>query len=389
MRIDYLSSSTLISDSANAVHVSAMSGALCRLGHDVHLHGYEGRGAEADVRDYYNMDASVALIRYKKQSDEMPAWLGLLHRFFPFLRLGGLPALCFGGGELAGSLCGKSDLVFARNMYWAFGVRAMQPYIFESHSPAANVFQRFVERALLRGKNLKALVVISDKLADLYRRAYPDMKAPIIVAHDGADDPGQRAVALDSKVQKPFMDVGYVGHLYRGRGIEIILAAAELCPDLQFHIVGGQAALIDDFKAKGCPENVTFYGHLAPSSLPDFYKKFDAVLAPYQKKVAVHGNTGDTSSFMSPLKIFEYMSWGLPILCSDLPVLREVLCDGDNAMLLKPDDPQDWARALKALQQDTDLRQSLARKARCDFLQHYSWEGRAKRILKEAGYEEA
>lgn len=83
------------------------------------------------------------------------------------------------------------------------------------------------------------------------------------------------------------------------------------------------------------------------------------------------------------------MSWGLPILCSDLPVLREVLCDGDNAMLLKPDDPQDWARALQALQQDTDLRQSLARKARSDFLQHYSWEGRAKRILKEAGYEEA
>ncbi len=387
MRIDYLSSSTLISDSANAVHVTSMVGAFRSLGHEACLYGYKGSGSEQDVSAYYGMPADIELVRYHKEQDEKPSWIRVIQRFIPKLRVGGVPALCFGAGALQKKLNEDTDLVFARNMYWVYGLRKRRPFIFESHSPPANIFQRMIERILLKSTNLKALIVISEKLADIYRHNYPHLQAPIIVAHDAANDPGEKVVAIDEKMQKPFKDIGYVGHLYKGRGIELILGIAGLCPDLKFHIVGGQQALIDEFQKSGCPDNVIFYGHQPPSELPEFYKKFDAVLAPYQKKVAVHGNAGDTSAFMSPLKIFEYMSWGLPVLCSDLPVLREVLVDKSNALLLPPDSVDSWAEALKTLQKDLELRRSLANRARQDFLDHYSWLSRAKRILKEAGYE--
>ena len=107
---------------------------------------------------------------------------------------------------------------------------------------------------------------------------------------------------------------------------------------------------------------------------------FDAVLAPYQRKVAVVGG-GDTSAFMSPLKLFEYMSWGKPILCSDLPVLREVIEDGCNGLVLPPDDPTAWVAALHRLIDDSTERERLGNGARSDFLARHTWRRRAERVL--------
>ena len=100
MRIDYLSSSTLISDSANAVHVTSMVSALRSLGHEACLHGYKGSGSEQDVRAYYGMPMDMEIIRYHKEHDEMPFWIRAIQRTIPKLRVGGVPALCFGVGTL-------------------------------------------------------------------------------------------------------------------------------------------------------------------------------------------------------------------------------------------------------------------------------------------------
>jgi glycosyltransferase involved in cell wall biosynthesis len=84
---------------------------------------------------------------------------------------------------------------------------------------------------------------------------------------------------------------------------------------------------------------------------------------------------------MSPLKLFEYMSWGKPILCSDLPVLREVIEDGRNGLLLPPDDPTAWAAALCRLMDNPDEGERLGNKARADFLARHTWRQRANRVL--------
>ena len=78
------------------------------------------------------------------------------------------------------------------------------------------------------------------------------------------------------------------------------------------------------------PPNMAFYGHVEPTRLGYIYAEFDAVLAPYERRVYTAGSA-ETSSVMSPLKIFEYMACGLPIVASDLPTISEVLDDDESA----------------------------------------------------------
>ena len=84
---------------------------------------------------------------------------------------------------------------------------------------------------------------------------------------------------------------------------------------------------------------------------------------------------------MSPLKIFEYMASAKAILCSDLPVLREVLEHERNALLLSPDQTAPWVAALRRLRADPAYAQALGMRAYEDFEMHYTWKQRAKRII--------
>ena len=87
---------------------------------------------------------------------------------------------------------------------------------------------------------------------------------------------------------------------------------------------------------------------------------------------------------MSPLKLFEYMAAGVPIVASDLPALREILSDGNNALLTPPGDPQALATAIRSLLESPARREAIARRARSDVAGH-SWETRARRALEFAG----
>jgi glycosyltransferase involved in cell wall biosynthesis len=107
----------------------------------------------------------------------------------------------------------------------------------------------------------------------------------------------------------------------------------------------------------------------------------DVMLAPYQRVVLVADGRTDAAPWMSPLKIFEYMAAGKPMLASDLPVIREILANGDTALLLPPDQPALWAEALCRLRDDRDLRHRLGQSAHRTFLKRHTWIQRARAIL--------
>lgn len=88
----------------------------------------------------------------------------------------------------------------------------------------------------------------------------------------------------------------------------------------------------------------------------------------------------DIARWTSPLKLFEYMAAGLPIVSSDLPVLRDVLKPEVNALLCEPDQPKQWCEQLKRLWRHPAAEQ-LGRRARQDFETRYSWRARARGIL--------
>jgi glycosyltransferase involved in cell wall biosynthesis len=134
------------------------------------------------------------------------------------------------------------------------------------------------------------------------------------------------------------------------------------------------------FAEAGVRSNLILHGYHPPSQLGEFFERFDVCVAPYQRTVAVSGG-GDTSAYISPLKIFEYMAWAKPILSSDLPVLREVLVDGYNAVLLPPDEVGAWATALRRLMISPEECRRLGSPARAEFVRRYTWRERARQVL--------
>ena len=82
---------------------------------------------------------------------------------------------------------------------------------------------------------------------------------------------------------------------------------------------------------------------------------------------------------MSPGKMFEYMAARRLIVSSDLPVIAEVLNEG-NAVLCGPEDIDAWERALSRASMDADWRERLARKARHD-VERYTYRSRVRQIF--------
>jgi glycosyltransferase involved in cell wall biosynthesis len=161
----------------------------------------------------------------------------------------------------------------------------------------------------------------------------------------------------------------------------MILEMARRVPEVAFLLVGGEpeevTKLGDAVQSRGLA-NVVLTGFVPNAELPCYHAACDAFLMPYQRRVAASSG-GDIARYLSPMKLFEYMACGRPILCSDLPVLREVL-NPENAVLLPPDDVEAWVNALESLKSDPLRRSTLEARA-LNEVKSFTWERRAQHIL--------
>ena len=122
-------------------------------------------------------------------------------------------------------------------------------------------------------------------------------------------------------------------------------------------------------------------GHLPSKDVKFVMSIMDILLMPYQKSVSVSLKSVNTASWMSPIKMFEYMSVGVPVISSDLEVLREVLVDKHNSLLVKPEDVNEWLTALNLLIKDKNFAKSIGLNAYKEFVEKYTWELRAKKMI--------
>jgi glycosyltransferase involved in cell wall biosynthesis len=280
----------------------------------------------------------------------------------------------------------RPDLLFSRHIYsLAPLVNIGTPMFFEAHTPPVNLLQKRIEAWVYRQKHFCRLVVISKALQDEYIRIFPFLShKKIMVAPDAADPPVGPEVPFPNRTwfsQAGRFQVGYTGHLYPGKGMEVIARVASRLPSVDFHVVGGTEPDIEQWKRVCKKENIYLHGFVPPGDLQRYLGYFDVMLAPYQERVLGVGGRKENSPWMSPLKIFEYMGYGKAMVCSDLPVLREILTNEVNALLVPPGDINAWARALHRLKEDTRLRVSLGRAAKAAFLRYHTWDQRAEKIL--------
>ena len=364
MRLVYLSESVLPSRLANSVHVMKMCSALAGRGHDLTLVGVQGDDKELGGKSLFAHYGVPNNFRVK---------------IIPFPRVKG-GSLVFAWLAARAAKAVGPELVYGRyvrGMALLAGSRI--PLVFETHQPVAvmDSISRRAFRRMERKGNLKRLVVISQALKELL--APETSVRDILVAHDAVDlsDP-------DSKPRPGFdpakFKVGYFGSLYQGRGVEVVIELARRFPELAFHLVGGRESDLARRKIGSLPENLVFHGFVPPARVPGMMASCQVLLMPYQRRVTILGE-GDTSRWMSPLKMFEYLASGVPLISSDIPVLREVLRPGENALLAPPEDLDAWQRALETLRDRPEFAAGLAARGRQEVAEKYTWAKRADLVL--------
>lgn len=364
MNIFYFSGSILPSRLANAVHVMKMSEALtCGGVHELTLFAKSSCVAHADIFAHY---------------DTKPVFKLSLSPHIPIPLISGAIRV---SSTLFHALKAQPepDLIYGRD-FWSAALwpKTNTRIIFEAHELPRTVLEKFAFKHILKRKNFAALVVISNALKKDVHSAFPQIKdSNIIVAPDGANVPDEMPAYEHIKKGRPVL--GYVGSLHAGKGVETLLEIARRMPQADIYVYGGAAKDILYWKEQS-PKNLIYFGHVPHHDVHEKMRRCDLLLAPFQKKIQI-GTGRDIARWTSPLKLFEYMAAGRPIICSDLPVLREVMAHKHNALLINPDNPQQWCDAIQNLLEDKELAGSLIENAFHDLKTKYSWRARADSIL--------
>ena len=368
MRIYYLSASEIPSKSANSVHVMKMCGALASLGHRVRLYARSGETDGGNPHDRYGVLENFPI------------------KFFKWPRFRVIGSLIYIGRVFLDLLQSpRPDLLYSRYAYLLLPASFLGvDCIYEAHMLPSGPIGRCGEAFLFRRKNFRHLVVISEGLKADYLELFTQRQIGLIVtAHDGADVPVTAGRGYENS-NRPSLDiikVGYVGQLYHGKIMEILLPIAPRFPGVEFHLVGGTDEDLSYWKNRAQIPNIIFHGYVPHCRIGWYYSQFDIVLAPFQRIVRLEEGKGNTVRWMSPLKIFEYMAHAKAIIASDLPVLREVLENNVTALMVSPEDAGAWGDALDRLLKDRELRKSLGEAALKRLTDVYTWRNRVQRVL--------
>ena len=395
MKIAIIAPTAIPARRANTIQVMKMSQALVGLGHTVRLAAplVKSNGNDQPDRSWENLARHYGLAN-QFPIDWLPASPGL--RSYDF----GLRAVRW-------AHLWEADVIYTRLPQAAAlaSLRGMDT-IFEIHDLPQGYLGPLLFRFYQKGKGARRLVAITQALASDLRKRFgiPDRESFVVIAPDGVDlrryenppfPTEARRILAGIGRSKPVFTLdrgnlllhpdqfiaGYSGHLYAGRGVELLLDLAERLPDIFFLLVGGEPQAVQqlqDLAVSRALKNVVFTGFVPNAELPLYQAACDALLMPYQHHVAASSG-GDIAPYLSPMKLFEYMACGRAILSSDLPVLREVL-NVSNALLLPPEDVLAWEEALRQLQVNPAFREHLGKQARQD-VAGYTWEARAARIF--------
>jgi len=141
----------------------------------------------------------------------------------------------------------------------------------------------------------------------------------------------------------------FVGKLIPLHGLETILAAARLVPDLRLTIAGsGQLEQV----LRERPPNVRWIPWIDYAALGDAYRSARCALGIF--------GTSDKAARVIPNKVFQALACGAPVITADTPAARELLVDGESALLVPPGDAETLADALRRAAADDTLLERIA-----------------------------
>lgn len=195
----------------------------------------------------------------------------------------------------------------------------------------------------------------------------------VITAHDAVDlekfkiPISETEARLELNVPLKKTIAIYIGRFYKEQGIETLIEATEkLESDTLVLIVGG-------VHEKGDSSHRKFIPKVPHADIPKWLKAADFALMPYT------GKSEHVGRYASPMKLFEYLGAGLPIISSNLPSVREVLSE-EEALFVRGDNADALAKAIDSLARDNERSVKMSA-ASLKLAGKRTWVGRAHDVL--------
>lgn len=283
-----------------------------------------------------------------------------------------------------------ADLCYTRSAQAAFLTSSLGiPTVFEIHRPFATWMGRKLAHRIFTSPKITSVTISESLRAHCIRTYGITDRTKIITKHDGvkldkfSQLPDKDALRDELSLDKGKYIICYTGNLYKRRGIDLMLNAATNLPEgAMLLIVGGSEEHIEEkqslSKKLGCT-NVRFEGYKPNSEIPKYLKAADVLAMPYELGAEdVKGS--EIGDFMSPLKMFEYMASGTPIVASDLNVIKEVLFHESNAVLFEAGSQKSFEKSIKFVFENGEKANEIADRALSD-VEDYTWEKRAASII--------
>ena len=233
-----------------------------------------------------------------------------------------------------------------------------------------------MERAVLSHADLR--LAVSAELAGEVERVSPGRRTQVLangvdVAMFGgpaAQPPARQMFGLapESGV------IAFAGTLRPWHGLDVAIKALPALPGVLLAVAGDGPVRADLellAQQQGVADRVRWLGQLPQAQVRQLLAAADVAVAPYPA-LAGFG--------YSPLKLYEYLAAGVPVVASDIGQVAEVLGGGRWGRLVPPGDPAALAVAVRSVLADPVGSRALAGVARSMALREHSWQARAEQV---------
>jgi glycosyltransferase involved in cell wall biosynthesis len=319
MKICYLANSSIPSTTANSIAIIKICEAFSQLKHDVSLITANVREENSHIFKFYDVKFKFNIkgINYFKKFP-----LGINYYLFSLI-------------SVFQSLKFKPDFYITRNFFTCFVlILFKKKVIIELHSDLKNESRvvKFLVKYTnyLKSKSIIKIILISNGLKKEYlKKKYIDKKKILLLPSGSAIKENFNFI-----IKKKSFKIGYFGSLHQSRGFDLIVKLSRIDKLNTYYIYGNlRQALKINFKNNS--KNLIVNNHVPYKEIPKILNKMDILLMPYTSSITMSGNVGDMTNYTSPLKLFDYLCSGKIIICSNFPILKEVIKENKNAIFVK------------------------------------------------------
>jgi glycosyltransferase involved in cell wall biosynthesis len=368
MKICYLANTAIPSTNASAIQIVKMCEAFAELKNHVIL--ITTNTSSGNIFNFYKIKTKF---KFKKIKYFKKFPLGI--KFYLFSILSVIESIKF-----------KPDIYITRNFFTCFLLTLFKKKtILELHH-GLNTESRIVRFIVknydfLNSKYLIKLIAITNYVKYDYISKYSIKSDKIIILPSGSSI----KVNYKYKINKKKLNIGYFGSLYKSRGLDLIIKLAQIDPRNNYYIYGNKKQVKLSISKK-IEKNLYLNDYVPYKKISKILLNMDLLLMPYTSSITVAGDVGDITKYTSPLKLFDYLSVGRPIMCSNFNVLREIITDHKNAIFVKNyKNAFAWKNEITKLMNKPE-KMKIISKNNYELSKKYSHGARALKILNIAKY---